>query len=49
MMINFIPLINSGEKPMEMDHHLYEFGAVEYHIQVKPPYAHLLSVYLDIF
>lgn len=25
----------SAEKPLEIDHHLYEFGSVEYHIQVK--------------
>ncbi|XP_034710731.1 beta-galactosidase 10-like [Vitis riparia] len=23
------------EKPMEIDHHLYEFGSVEYHVQIN--------------
>ncbi|KAF3457846.1 hypothetical protein FNV43_RR02506 [Rhamnella rubrinervis] len=34
----------SAEKPMEMDHHLYEFGSVEYHIQSSqsdPQYTYL--------
>ncbi|KAL6322629.1 hypothetical protein AAG906_014301 [Vitis piasezkii] len=26
------------EKPMEIDHHLYEFGSVEYHVQ-QPHYC----------
>ncbi|THG16032.1 hypothetical protein TEA_028931 [Camellia sinensis var. sinensis] len=27
----------SAEKPMELDHHLHEFGSVEYHIQIVEP------------
>jgi len=27
--------IYSAEKSIEIDHHLYEFGSVEYQIQVK--------------
>ena len=30
----FCSFHDSAEKPMEIDHHLYEFGSVEYHIQV---------------
>ncbi|KAL3506182.1 hypothetical protein ACH5RR_031564 [Cinchona calisaya] len=33
-----------AEKPMEVDHHLHEFGAVEYHVQASasgPPYIYL--------
>jgi hypothetical protein len=26
---------DSAEKPVEIDHHLYEFGSVEYHVQVS--------------
>ena len=26
---------DSAEKPSEIDHHLYEFGSVEYHVQVS--------------
>ncbi|KAK7820630.1 actin-related protein 2/3 complex subunit 2b, partial [Quercus suber] len=35
-----------AEKPMEMDHHLYEFGAVEYHIQSSASDPH--HAYLSI-
>lgn len=35
-----------AEKPMEIDHHLYEFGSVEYHIQssASDPYHTYLSI-----
>nr|XP_048333804.1 actin-related protein 2/3 complex subunit 2B isoform X2 [Ziziphus jujuba var. spinosa] len=38
------PWVLSAEKTMEIDHHLYEFGSVEYHIQSSPSdpqYAYL--------
>ncbi|XP_075655653.1 actin-related protein 2/3 complex subunit 2B isoform X1 [Castanea sativa] len=35
-----------AEKPMEMNHHLYEFGAVEYHIQSSASDPH--QAYLSI-
>ncbi|KAM3708348.1 hypothetical protein ACJW31_02G090100 [Castanea mollissima] len=35
-----------AEKPMEMDHHLHEFGAVEYHIQSSASDPH--QAYLSI-
>ncbi|CAL5392280.1 unnamed protein product [Camellia sinensis] len=36
----------SAEKPMELDHHLHEFGSVEYHIQssASDPYNTYLSI-----
>ncbi|KAK9288156.1 hypothetical protein L1049_016604 [Liquidambar formosana] len=35
-----------AEKPMEIDHHLYEFGSVEYHIQCSSSDPH--NTYLSI-
>ncbi|KAJ7979810.1 Arp2/3 complex 34 kDa subunit [Quillaja saponaria] len=36
----------NAEKPMEIDHHLYEFGSVEYHIQSSASNPHF--TYLSI-
>ncbi|XP_047336808.1 actin-related protein 2/3 complex subunit 2B [Impatiens glandulifera] len=41
-----LKLYSNGERPMNLDHHLHEFGSVEYHIQssLLEPYHAYLSI-----